>query len=592
MAENSENRTEQPPEMPEKNTDVTAQRKAGEALRISESQLTTALQMARAGHWEYDVASDTFTFNDNFYRIFHTTAEQAGGYRMSSGDYARRFCHPDDVPLVGEEVRRAIESDAPGYDRQFEHRILFADGGVGYMSVRFFIVKDNAGRTIRTYGVNQDITAHKLAEETLRESEERYRAFINATEDIAFIKDDTFHYQVVNEACAHYFQRRMDEIKGCTDADLMPPEAAARCRETDRQALETGRMAVSEEIVGDRFFETRKFPVQLRGGRIGVGGVIRDITGRKIAEQVLKSERDFSATVIESLPGVFYCYDEDLRFIRWNTNFERVTGYSSAEISQMSPLDLFSGSERDLVAMRIREVFEKGESAVEADFVAKGGTRTPYYFTGRAAEVDGRRCLVGVGLDESPMRKARKAWEESEKRYRLLFESSLDAMLLTAPDGRIFSANRAACKMFSMSEQEIVQAGRAGIVDSTDPKLKPLLEERSKTGSVSGVVTMVRKDGSKFPAEISSGIFHTGNGELRASLVIRDITKRARENESVHGQMDELRRWGEITMGREVRVLELKREVNELLKKAGLPPRYASAEKEKPNTLGTQGEIS
>lgn len=134
------------------------------ALLASEAQLDNALKLSHAGTWEYDVVRDLFTFNDNFYRIFHTTAAEMGGYQMASADYARRFCHPEDAPLVGAEVRAAIETTDPNYSRRIEHRILYADGGVGFISVRFVIVKDESGRTVRTYGVNQDITEQKRAE--------------------------------------------------------------------------------------------------------------------------------------------------------------------------------------------------------------------------------------------------------------------------------------------------------------------------------------------------------------------------------------------------------------------------------------------
>ena len=144
--------------------DITAREEAEEAVRRSEAQLSNALRMARAGHWEYDVASDTFTFNDNFYRIFRTTAEEVGGYRMSSAEYARRFCHPDDAHMVGARSA-AIEVTDPNRGRELEHRILFTDGTVGHIVVRFSLVRDSAGRVIRTYGVNQDITERKRAEE-------------------------------------------------------------------------------------------------------------------------------------------------------------------------------------------------------------------------------------------------------------------------------------------------------------------------------------------------------------------------------------------------------------------------------------------
>jgi PAS domain S-box-containing protein len=149
-------------------------RKAYEdALRMSEAHLSNALRMAQAGHWEYDVATDTFTFNDNFYRIFRTTAAEVGGYRMSSGEYARRFCHPEDAPRVRKETQAAIASDDPLYTRQTEHRILYADGSVGHIAVRFSIIKDAEGRTVKTYGVNQGITERIRAEEERKTYEAR-----------------------------------------------------------------------------------------------------------------------------------------------------------------------------------------------------------------------------------------------------------------------------------------------------------------------------------------------------------------------------------------------------------------------------------
>jgi PAS domain S-box-containing protein len=145
--------------------DITVRKKAEEELRKSEMQLSNAMQLAKLGYWELDIASGIFTFTDNFYSIFRTTAKEIGGYNMSIPDYAKRFVHPDDMPLVAEETRKAIETDDPNFNRQLEHRILYADGSKGYIAVRFFIVKDKSGKTIKTYGVNQDITERKKAEE-------------------------------------------------------------------------------------------------------------------------------------------------------------------------------------------------------------------------------------------------------------------------------------------------------------------------------------------------------------------------------------------------------------------------------------------
>ncbi len=145
--------------------DITERKRAEEAQMKLRKQLASALEIAHLGPWEYDIAGDLFTFNDHFYRIFRTSAKRAGGYSMSSDEYCSRFVHPEDTHLVAEETRKAIETKDPHFSRKIEHRMLYEDGSVGYISVQFFIVKDFQGRTIKTYGVNQDITERRLAEE-------------------------------------------------------------------------------------------------------------------------------------------------------------------------------------------------------------------------------------------------------------------------------------------------------------------------------------------------------------------------------------------------------------------------------------------
>ncbi len=153
--------------------DITDLERAEEGQKKLQAQLSNAVEMLHLGPWEYDVENDLFTFNDHFYKVFRTTVEQIGGYTMSSSEYAQRLLHPDDRGLVAEETRKALETKDPNYNRQLEHRILYPDGIVGYISVRIFIIKDTSGQTIRTYGVNQNITERKEVENRLRESEEK-----------------------------------------------------------------------------------------------------------------------------------------------------------------------------------------------------------------------------------------------------------------------------------------------------------------------------------------------------------------------------------------------------------------------------------
>ena len=127
--------------------DIAERKRAEEALRMSEAKLSNAVKMAHLAHWEYDVDNDLFTFNDHFYALYRTTVEQVGGYTMSLAQYAQRFVHPDDIPVIDTETRKARESTDPHYSNQVEHRIIYSDGETGYITVRIFVVKDDQGRT-------------------------------------------------------------------------------------------------------------------------------------------------------------------------------------------------------------------------------------------------------------------------------------------------------------------------------------------------------------------------------------------------------------------------------------------------------------
>ena len=112
-----------------------------------------------------------FTFNDQFYSIFKTTAEKVGGYTMSGERFIELFVYPDDRAAVYTEGTNAITSKSPHFSHKFEYRCLYANGEMGHMVNCYFIVKDDQGRTIKTFGANQDITERKKGEETLLRSE-------------------------------------------------------------------------------------------------------------------------------------------------------------------------------------------------------------------------------------------------------------------------------------------------------------------------------------------------------------------------------------------------------------------------------------
>ncbi|MFP4641329.1 MAG: PAS domain S-box protein [Dehalococcoidia bacterium] len=350
--------------------DITDRRQAEEKLRKSEAQLSNAVQIAHLGPWEYDAVNDIFTFNDAFYAMFRTTAEEVGGYTMSSEEYARRFVHPEDAHLVGEESRKSLETADPNFSSQIDHRIIYADGQVGYISVRIFIVKDEAGRTIRTFGVNQDITERRRMEEALRESEEKHRMLAESSLTGIFIIQDG-RYVFVNRRFAEMHGYEPEELIGMDNLKLIHPDD----REAVRHNIER---RVKGEIPSEQYelrawtkdgrpfwIETMATAIEYNGRPADMGNLI-DISERKRMEAALReSEEKFRTLTQELNVGVFRrAPGLEGGLIEANPAYAHLYGYESEEELHDVPLpDLFENPKdaREYIEQLMNEGSVKGK---------------------------------------------------------------------------------------------------------------------------------------------------------------------------------------------------------------------------------------
>lgn len=151
-------------------------------------------------------------------------------------------------------------------------------------------------------------------------------------------------------------------------------------------------------------------------GKIYFASFGHDISERKKAEQQILNEKDLSDSIINSLPGIFYLYDANGAFLRWNKNFETISGYSAEEIAHMHPLDFFDSDEKKLLEEKIKAVFEKGASEVEAHFFTKDREKIPYYFNGKIAQIEGKPYLIGMGIDITERNKAQQSMRIMEEK--------------------------------------------------------------------------------------------------------------------------------------------------------------------------------
>lgn len=274
---------------------------------------------------------------------------------------------------------------------------------------------------------------------------------------------------------------------------------------------------------------------------------------RRRAEARAHGERTFSDTMIDSMPGVLYFYDTNGRFLRWNKNFERVSGYGPDEIAHLHPLDFFAPEERAAVEARIAEVFTTGESSVEASFRAKDGRRTPYFFTGRRVEFEGRTCLVGAGIDISERRRAELVLGETQERLRVVVENLREGLVIAEPGGDFLHWNPAALRLLGFDDADEGRRWQRRFSEvfelhtldgaALPPEDWPLVRVR-RGETLDNVEVRVRRragDWERILSYTGSQVTYAG-GRTLAFLTLQDITARKRTERLLRDTNENLER--------------------------------------------------
>lgn len=141
---------------------------------------------------------------------------------------------------------------------------------------------------------------------------------------------------------------------------------------------------------------------------------------KEVTPHRVESETDFSTSLINSLPGIFYLFDSNGKMMRWNKSFEKVSGYSTEEVALMHPVQFFDTDEQEYIASRIYEVFTKGVSDAQANFFTKDRKKIPFYFTGTMILLEEGPCLIGMGIDITEKVKAEEELKDSYDHIRAL----------------------------------------------------------------------------------------------------------------------------------------------------------------------------
>jgi PAS domain S-box-containing protein len=511
------------------------------ALRSSEAQLSNAMKIARLGHWEYDVASDTFTFNDQLYAMLRTTAEKVGGYKMSSGDYSRRFVHPDDMSVVGDEIRKALETKDLAYSCQLEHRIIYGDGEPGIITVRIFILKDEQGHTIKTYGVNQDVTERKKTEMAMVESEERYRTLAEASHDMITVLDRQWRVEYANKFAARQLKLAPQDLIGKRLSEIFPPDTARREQSNLQKVFETGEPSYIEAptAFGDFtiWLSTWLVPLKINGKVNSVLVVSRDISERKRAEDLLNESEKRFRTLVENAP-VAIVISRNGKELYINKQFRGMMRIPD-DIPSLGKLviEYFAPERREESRERTkrRSLGLEVPPEFESVMLRSDGSQFPIHAAVSQVQLPDGPANVLFFTDITERKRAEDAVTQSEEKFSSIFHNNPVLMVISRlSDGRIVDANPAFLERMGYHRDEVIGRRSTEMDFWADPlDREKLLHMMYAPGPTAHVEARFRTRLGKIFPVLASVRHITIAGEGHILGISADITERRNVEETL-----------------------------------------------------------
>ena len=434
------------------------------------------------------------------------------------------------------------------------------------------------------------------AEAALRESEERFRVLVDQSlTGIGVIQDDRFVY--VNPRLAQVAGYQQDEMLRIPPIDLVAEADREVFRENMRRRL-SGEVHSVHYTFGARRKDGTEIVVEAYGSRITYNrrpallSTLLDVTDRKRAEEALRSSEAFLDSVIENSPHALWVSDDKGTLIRLNQACRDLLHLTDEEV-----VGKYNVLQDDIVEEQgqmplVKRVFERGE---KARFMLRyDSSQVKHLQLKQAAQVildvsispilDARKRVVKAVIqhvDVTERERADEALHASETRFRELFNnmSSGVAVYEAQNDGRDFvltDFNRAAERIEATPREAVL--GRS-VVEAfpgvRDFGLFDVFQRVWRTGQPEYHPAGIYRD-ERIVGWRENYVYKLPCGEIVA--VYDDVTARKQAEAKVFEQLDELRRWQVVMLGRSDRSQELKREVNELLRRLGEPIRYPSQE--------------
>jgi len=497
-----------------------------------------------------------------------------------------------DVPVIG--LARAV----PGTDwflvTKEDRSELYGNalGEAGWIALAGLLALFMAGAGLVLLRQRQQLALAAATEQAHSERLQAYNllaAVADSSDDAIFAQDLDGRYMLFNRAACRFVGKSAEQVLGRGNHAIFPPEQAQMLIDMERQVITENRPITHEERLqvagGERVFMTTKGPLRDASGKVlGLFGIARDVTTRQAVEMALReSEARFRALVEQSLAGIYIVQDGLFRYA--NPGLAKMFGYARPEELLGTPLgDLVCPEDRARVAENIRRRLDKEISNIHYIFSAqrRDGSRIVVEVHGSVFDYEGRSAVIGLLLDITARKAAEDALRESEAQFRTLFETAAVSIIIHDCDsGEIVAANRRAIESYGYSRLEELQQNIFWLEApySAEDALA-LVRQAAQEGSQRFEWKNRGRNGQVFWEEVRLNRVNL-NGTVRVLSIAVDITSRKAAEEALRRQSNELRRRNEelerfnhATVGRELEMIELKRQVNEMAQQLGQEPPY------------------
>ncbi|HEX6018068.1 MAG TPA: PAS domain-containing protein, partial [Burkholderiaceae bacterium] len=286
-------------------TDIDARRRAEDALRVSEQRLALAMTGSTGGHWVWDTRTDALFVSGTVNQLFGVPFDLQPSTRREYFD--RIPVHPADKDALRQIEHDVLSGGAARFD--IEYRIALPDGALRWILTRAQVFRDEAGQPQRVAGVSVDITARKRAEESQRQSEQRFALAVAGSDDGVWDWDFTTN-MAFESARARQLQAlppgpELQPLAELNASLHVHPEDAPRRAEGMRAHLagETPAYECEYRVRHDggleksgpryRWIRVRALCIRDAEGRpVRMAGSVSDIDARKRGEQALRESQE------------------------------------------------------------------------------------------------------------------------------------------------------------------------------------------------------------------------------------------------------------------------------------------------------------